>query len=129
MKAPHIDNPGSLTKWLLIVALLCSLLAGLGGDINSQNSLPVSVKTELAMATTPSVKQAQLVQERQCSSRFFTLNQSSQFAYLRTYNERVTHQLKIVRWTTFSFTRFALVNSVKTIPASADEPKEGSPRG
>ena len=129
MKTPHLDNLGNLTKWLLIVALLYSLLACSGGDINSQNGLPISIKTELALAITPSVKQAQLVQERQRPSRLFTPNQSSQFASLRSYNERVILQLKLVRWTTFSFTCFAHFNPAKTIPASADEPFLGSPRG
>ena len=129
MKAPHLDNQSKRTKWLIIVALLCSLLACLGGDIICQNGQPISAKTELALATRSTVKQAQPVQERQRSSTFYTPSRSSQFTALTEYNESVIRQLKVVRLTNFTFTRFTCFLPVKTIPASADGPFSSPFRG
>lgn len=129
MKAPHVYTQCRLTKWLLIVALLCSLLACLGEDMTSQNGLPISARTELALATKLIGKQAPPVQKRQRLSTFYTPSESSQFAALMGYNEQVTLQLKVVLLTIFTFTRFAYFIPVKTIPASADGPFSGSRRG
>lgn len=129
MKTRLLTKQSKLTNWLLIVALLCSLLICLGRDSSNQNCLPTSVKTELALATKPTVKQAKLVQKRQSSSTFYAPSRLRQFAAIVLYNERVTLQLKIVRLINSAFMRFAYFVPVKTIPASTDEPFSDSLRG
>lgn len=102
------------------MALLCSLLACLGSDITSQSGHSTSVKTELALATSLTVKQAQPVQERQRSSTLYSQSRSSWFTALTMYNEWIIRQLKLVKRTTFTFTCFTRFLPVKTIPASTD---------
>ncbi len=122
MKALYLDNRCWLTKWLLIIALLCSLLACLGGDITSHDGLPISAKRELALVTKPTVKQAPPVRASQGSGTFYTPIRASQFTALMVCNALVSIQLKLVRFTGFNIKRFACLLPIKTIPASDGEP-------